>query len=615
VRQRREETALRPVVAIVAAGMAMAGAFAADPDGPASTTADPVVVTATRTPESLSSVIRPVELITGEVIDSSGQQTLTELLQSQASVEIAANGGAGQTSGVFLRGANTSHTLVLLDGMRVNNAAGGTVPFENLPASQFGPMEIVPGPLSSLYGSDALGGVIQLFTPRWPDASRVHGAVGYGSFDTTRISGGVSAGTASTGFTLNANYLESESFSATNSDASPFIFNPDKDGYRNTGVSGRITHRFAPDQEIGLNAFYSQGETHFDSGPATDDVNNQDIGVYSAYSRNRLTPWWQSLVRLGVSKDDLDIEGSFPSTLDSSQTQATWQNDFTTRLGTVIGGIELLRQEVAGTTVFLVDERDIYSAFAGYAGEFGPHTLQASVRYDDNSQFGGKTNGGLGYAFRLTPDLRVRASGGTAFHAPTFFDLYFPGFGNPDLEAEEGESWEVGADYRRGQQRMAVTYFQNRITNLIVFDAVTFQPVNVGEASIKGVELGYDGSLFGLELRARLTLQDPFNDTTDKRLPRRAKIFGNAGITREFGPLRIGAEAAGAGERFDSVDESPGSEMDGYVILNLLATYSVSRNWTVDLRWNNILDERYELARGYNTPRSNVFLSVRYALQ
>jgi vitamin B12 transporter len=135
----------------------MAGAFAADPDGPASATADPVVVTATRTPDSLSSVIRPFELITGEVIDSSGQQTLTELLQSQASVEIAANGGAGQTSGVFLRGANTSHTLVLLDGMRVNNAAGGTVPFENLPASQFGRMEIVPGPLSSLYGSDALG--------------------------------------------------------------------------------------------------------------------------------------------------------------------------------------------------------------------------------------------------------------------------------------------------------------------------------------------------------------------------------------------------------------------------------------------------------------------------
>ena len=606
---------MKPALTILAAGLAAASAAAADPDSLDSATADPVVVTATRTPENLSSSIRPVELITGEVIESSGQQTLTELLQSQASVEIAANGGAGQTSGVFLRGANTSHTLVLLDGMRVNNAAGGTVPFENLPASQFARMEIVPGPLSSLYGSDALGGVIQLFTQRWPDASRVHGAVGYGSYDTSRVSGGVSAGTGSTGFTLNAGYLETEGFSATNSDADPFIFNPDEDGYRNTSVSGNITHRFAPDQEIGLNAFYSQGRTQFDSGPGTDDVNNQDIGVYSAYSRNRLAPWWQSLVRLGVSKDNLAIEGSFPSTLDSSQTQATWQNDFTTRLGTVVGGIELLRQEVAGTTVFVVDERDIYSAFAGYAGELGPHTLHASVRHDDNSQFGGRTNGALGYAFRPGQDLRLRASAGTAFHAPTFFDLYFPGFGNPDLEAEEGESWEVGADYRKGRQRVALTYFQNRVTNLIVFDAMTFQPVNVGEASIKGVELAYDGNLFGLELRARLTLQDPFNDTTGARLPRRAKIFGNAGIARSFGRVRIGAEAAGAGERFDSIDESPGSEMDGYVIVNLVATYSVTRSWTVDLRWNNVLDERYELARGYNTPRSNVFLSVQYTLQ
>jgi vitamin B12 transporter len=606
---------LNSVGAIVAAGLVVANAYAADPDGPDGTTADPVIVTATRTPESLSSAIRPVELVTREVLDRTGQNTLTELLQSQASVEIAANGGAGQPSGVFLRGANTSHTLVLLDGIRVNNAAGGTTPFENLQASQIARMEIVPGPLSSLYGSDALGGVIQLFTRRWPDAPRVYGTVGYGSFDTSHVHGGVSAGTQDTGFTLNAGYLETEGFSATNSDAEAFIFNPDKDGYRNASVSGGVVHRFAPDQELGFNAFYSQGRTHFDSGPTTDDVNNQDIGVYSAYSRNRLTPWWQSLVRLGVSQDNLVIEGSFPGDLDSSQTQATWQNDFATPFGTVVAGVEFLRQEVDGTAVFVVDERDIYSTFAGYTGQLGPHTLQASIRNDDNSQFGSQTTGALGYAFRLSPELRLRASAGNAFHAPTFFDLYFPGFGNRDLEAEEGESWELGADYRRGQQRVGVTYFQNRITNLIVFDAATFLPVNLGEASIKGVELVYDGNLFGLELRARLTLQDPINDTTDKRLPRRAEIFGNAGVARSFGRLRLGGEVAGAGERFDSIDESPASEMDGYVIVNLVATYSVNRNWTVDLRWNNVFDERYELARGYNTPRSNVFLSVQYALQ
>ena len=177
-------------------------------------------------------------------------------------------------------------------------------------------------------------------------------------------------------------------------------------------------HRFAADQELGFNLFYSNGRTHFDNGPTSDDINNQAIGVYSAYSRNRIAPWWQSLVRLGVSQDNLVIDGSFPGDLDSKQTQATWQNDFTTRVGTVVAGIEYLRQEVGGTTAFTVDERDIYSAFAGYTGEFGPHTLSASVRNDDNSQFGSQPTGALGYAFRLTPELRLRASAGTAFHAP-----------------------------------------------------------------------------------------------------------------------------------------------------------------------------------------------------
>ncbi len=598
-----------------AAGMAAASALAAEPASTDSTTADPIVVTATRTPEPISATIRPVELIPADVIQRSGQNSFTELLQQQANVEITANGGPGQTSGIFLRGANSSHTLVLLDGIRLNNAAGGTTPFENLPPSQIARVEVVPGPMSSLYGSDALGGVIQLFTQQWPDAPRVTGSAGYGSYNTTMVNGGVSAGSENTGFTLSAGYIDTNGFSATNNGAGPFTFNPDDDGYRNTSVSGNIVHRFAPDQELGFNLFYSNGRTHFDNGPTTDDINNQAIGVYSAYSRNKINSWWQSLVRVGVASDNLDIDGSFPGNLDSRQTQATWQNDFTTRFGTFVGGLEYLRQEVDGDTPFTVDQRTIYSAFAGYTGEFGPHALSASVRNDNNSQFNSQTTGAVGYAFRVTPALRLRANAGTAFHAPTFFDLYFPGFGNPDLEPEEGKSWEVGAEYRGGRQQVGVTYFQNHIDNLIVFDALTFKPMNVGEASINGVELAYNGALFGFELRAALTLQHPVNDVTDKRLPRRADIFGNAGVARSFGPLRVGAEVVGAGSRFDSLDESPASELDPYVLLNLVATYSFARHWNVQFRWNNVADVHYELAKGYNTPGSNVFLSVQYTLQ
>ena len=178
----------------------------------------------------------------------------------------------------------------------------------------------------------------RVFSGHWPDAPRVTGSVGYGSYDTAQVNGGVSAGTDTTGFTLNASYIQSAAFSATNSGAGPFVFNPDTDPYRNTSVSGNFVHRLAPDQELGLNAFYSQGRTHFDDGATVDAVTDESIGVYSVYSRNRIAPWWQSLVCFGGSQDNLAIQATFPGELDSRQTQITWQNDFTTRLGTVIEG-------------------------------------------------------------------------------------------------------------------------------------------------------------------------------------------------------------------------------------------------------------------------------------
>jgi vitamin B12 transporter len=203
---------------------------------------------------------------------------------------------------------------------------------------------------------------------------------------------------------------------------------------------------------------------------------------------------------------------------------------------------------------------------------------------------------------------------GNAFHAPTFNDLYFPGFGNPNLQPEKGTSFEVGADYRSGAQRVSATFFDNSITQLIVFDAATFQPMNVASASISGLELAYDGVVRGVELRARLTFQDPVNDNTGAQLPRRAKTFGNAGISRAFGNFSFGGEVVGASYRYDSIDQNPSTRMGGYALVNLLASYKISRDWRVDLRWNNVFNKSYELALGFNTPGSNAFVWLRYEL-
>lgn len=598
--------------ALSAIALAVVSSSAAAAD--AISSGDTVVVTATRTPQPLASTIRPVDIITSEEIQSSAQQTLAEVLQTRANVEIASNGGYGQPASLFIRGANPTHTLVLLDGIRVTNPLSSFTSFENMRANQFSRIEFVPGPLSSLYGSEAVGGVVQLFTHRWPDSPRAYGSIGFGTYDTFDVNGGVTAGNDRTGLSVNAGYLSSGGFSTTNA-SEPFgSFNRDKDNHRNRNFSASLVHRFGPDQEAGLNAYYTDGFSRFDFSPTTDDLTRQRIGVFSLYTKNKITDIWSTLVKVGVAQDQISTVGLFPGVLSSRQTQVTWQNDFKTSLGTFIGGFEYLRQQARGDNDFAESERGIWSGFTGYTGEFGRHIVHASLRYDNNSQFGDQVTGAAGYAFRLTDVVRLRASIGTAFHAPTFYDLYFDSIGNPNLQPERSRSWEIGSDFNFGAQRIGLTYFENRIRDLIVLRPPTFEALNVDTARIHGLELSYRAELGGFDISGNLTLQDPENGDTHKQLQRRARVFGNLAVTRNFGRWHAGTEVVGASARYDSGTEDPATKLDSYVLLNLLAGYSISRDLTLEARWNNVTDKKYELVRGYNTPGSNVFVSLRYLL-
>ena len=358
---------------------------------------------------------------------------------------------------------------------------------------------------------------------------------------------------------------------------------------------------------------YSDGKTHFDNGPDTDDVNNQQLSTYSAYLQNRFAPNWQSLLRVGRSTDGIDTTGLFPSRFRTDQDQATWQNTFDVAGGTLIAGAEYLRQEISSDVEYTTTSRTIGSGFAGYTGDFGPHGLQAMLRYDDNSQFGGHTTGSLGYGYRVNDAWRLRATAGTAFHAPTFNDLYYPLFGNPDLEAERSKSFDVGADWHAGPQTFSATYFQNRISDLIVFDLATFLPENLATARIRGGEFKYQGTVLDTEIRAKLTLQDPVNLENGALLPRRAKSFGSFDAARSFEAWRFGVELVASGARFDSIDEDPATRMGGYALVNLYASYKFAPGWTAELRWDNVGDKNYELAKHYNTPGSNAFIWVRWA--
>lgn len=595
--------------AVLAAACNSAGAA-----GPPVTVGEPVIVTATRIPQQVSQSSHAAVVITREEIEKSGHLSLVELLAARGGVEITNSGGLGQPSGVSMRGAEPRHTLVLIDGQRIGSATAGGTAFEHIPLNQIERIEIVPGPLSSVYGSDAIGGVIQLFTRSGAGATA---RIGGGAFGTREASVAYGRRVDGTEISLAAGALESASFDATRPTLPFAQHNPDADRYRNRNLSARVTRQPAAGHEIGFTAFHSEGSTHFDAGLATDDVNRQTLQTIAVHSRNRIAARWTSALRLGTTRDDSESVGAFPGYFRTDQNQATWQNELQLPVGDLVAGVEYLDQRVHSNTLFKQTSRTVSSVFAGYGANIGRHNLQLNARYDDNSQFGGHDTGSIGYGYRVSEALRLRAGAGTAFKAPTFNDLYFPDFppfffSNPDLRPERSRSREAGLDYRGGGQQLAVTAFQNDISDLItVFtDPVTFVSVtqNLARVRIEGLEVNWRGRLWGWQARAQATLQSPRDETTGAQLRRRAKEYGSVGVERSFGRLRLGAEVTGASERYDSTNEAPNTRLHGYGLLNLTAGYALARDLSVNARWNNVLDRDYELVQFFNTPGSNLFV-------
>ena len=377
-----------------------------------------------------------------------------------------------------------------------------------------------------------------------------------------------------------------------------------------------MLHHFDGANELGAAAFYSRGSAHFDDGLANDSRTDQSLTTYSVHSRNQLTSAWESLLRVGSSRDDSTSYAAFPGAFRTDEHQALWKNTYRFDGTALVAGAEYLGQEVAASSDFTTTKRTIRSVFAGVTGDYGDHGIQANVRRDDNSQFGAPTSGSVAYGYRFAPGARVRLAYGKAFHAPTFNDLYYPGFSNPALMPEQSRNREAGFDYEAGTQRFAATWFDNRISDLIVFvfDPVTFEgaPVNLARARIRGLELSYRGRWLGTWVHAQFTAQDPKSEPDGFMLPRRAKRHGSVTATRDAGPWRFGVELFANGERFDSSDASPGSLMHGYALVNLTVERRLGTDWSVGVRWNNVGDTKYELAQGFNTPGSNALLTVKW---
>ena len=567
------------------------------------TTLDAIQVTANRYPEAVAETLASVTIITREDIERSQAADVIDLLGRQAGIDYSRTGGAGQASTVFMRGSNSNHTLVLVDGQRANPTTQGGFDFGQLPLAQIERIEIVRGPRAALWGSDAIGGIIHVFTR---DPSKAFVEARAGSYGRTMLTAGFGHGDGENSIGLSAGHDRSTGFSATNPAAGPWSFDPDQDGYRNSNLSLRARTSLGG-QRLSFSGLHSDADVEFDIGETA--VRNSQFGVALA---GKLGPNWTHSLNLGRSHETLDTP-AFGSASDSQRSSVDWLNTLVPNEHTTLNlGFNWSRENGTLDSLYSgrydVDRRNS-ALFASWRGEYAAQTLELSARRDNNSQFGGASTGNAAWGWQANESLRLRASWGQGFHAPTFHDLYYPGFSNPNLLPEHSLSSEFGLEWSPdARQRLSLSVFRSRIRDLIVYVGPPSNLENVSRAAIDGVELEYHYKHEGFSLAGNATWQDPRNAATGVQLLRRARhkyalsadyLFGNA--------LLLGLDVGNYGARPDF-----GASLPGHTRADLRVSLPLSPAWTIEGRIENIGDIDYELASGYNTPGRSGMLSLRY---
>lgn len=608
-------------VAIAMALPSLAAAQATTPE--TATDLDTVVVTGTRTAVTVDQSLAAVEVIDREEIERSQAHSLPDLLRGRAGINIANQGGLGKLSSVFLRGSESNHALVLIDGVRVGSATSGLVAFQDLPVELIERIEIVRGPRSSLYGSEAIGGVIQIFTKRDQAGYAPHFRIGAGSHNLREVSGGFGGRGERGWFGADYAHQSSDGINACRGAGFPifagcFTDEPDLDGYENNSVSLRGGYALTEQLDAEVQGLRAVGHNDYDGFYNSSRTTQQVVG-------GKLR--WQAAERVslqlnaGRNTDASDnySDDAFQGFFGSDRDSASLQGDFgfgKEQLVTL--GFDWVRDRVNSDTDFDITRRHNRAGFAQYQGSFGQHDIQLSARYDDNEQFGSHTTGGIGWGFDFGHGLRLTANAGTAFTAPTFNDLYFPPFfgfptANPKLLPEESESYELGLAQKLAQWHWQLNAYQTDIDNLIGLDD-NFVPQNIARARIRGAELVVGATLAGWNLNTQLSHVDPRNTadfSDDKLLPRRARNTARIDLDRGFGDFRAGLTWMAEGERYDDLANT--RRLPGYATVDLRLEYAVSPAWTLQARASNVLDREYETVAFYNQPGREYGLSLRYA--
>ena len=590
------------------------------------------VVTASRVATPVTDVLADVSIIDRATLELAGQSSIRDLLAQQAGVQMVSSGSYRSNTAIFLRGAVTSQTLVMVDGVRVGSATSGGAAMENLPLDRIERIEILRGAASALYGPDAVGGVIQIFTRAPSQALELGASVGVGTDGQQQASAHVSGTSGAIGYSLGVSREKANGITAVANPASG-SYNPDDDGFDASSADFRLSAPINREHALRLSLLRSDTNYRLDSTPfpnplalnrLTTDARGKTGLVHATLQwAAQWLPQWQTTLTAGSSNEQSlgdyfrfsDGAAGGSTQFNTNRRQATWQNDITLDKDVLSVVLESRNETVDSNTAYTVTSRDVRSLLASYAFNRAAWNALVVARNDDNSQFGDFSNWSLSGGYRVTEALRAVASVGTSFQAPSFNQLYYPGFGNAALQPQRNRATELGMKYHTGSVAWGAVAYNNDIQGFIV----PTTNVQSSLAVLRGITLTADVQSGDTSYSLSYDHADPrsyssFAASNDLRLVRVARNLLNARISQRLGDVSMFGELRLSGDREDNNLSFSGRDLlPGYTLLNVGANWRLKKNVSLLARINNLTDAQYQLANGFSTPGRNLFVSMNWS--
>ena len=619
---------------------------------------NPIVVIGNRQEQRLSNVMTSVSVITREEIDRQKPQDLIDILQGEPGMEVRRSGGIGLSSSIFMRGANSNQVLVLVDGLNILDEFTNTPSLPNIPISQIDHIEIMRGNASALYGSNAAGGVIHIFTKSRNDSYGPQGSASYGSRSSESIIVGYKNKYNNTKFDISYNHQQTDGFRTFDANAKNIAFgqvpNPSNNPFSSNNVSLNMSQFISKDHEFGIKILASEFKVKNDSGFNASRIapfGNSNSGLdlmqredskqllMQAYSKDVITSYWNSKVAVGVSNtanrfnyNDDNLSGVSIGTYNTHQTNVLWENDFVLSDNqTMLIGLESRHARAKASDMYFQvpntdgspavnSARTTNSIFAGYTSKFNDIGLQLNVRHDATNTNLSSTTGLGGLSYDLTNHWKIAGNLSNAFDAPSLGQLFGgPGSGaNPNLKPERDKSKELSLQYFEGNTLGRIVYFNRESKDLFSqtgpVNGLGFNSwENINKAKNNGTELSAKTLINDITIKMSATFQNSFDATTHTRLKRRAKEFGSLELSYPIKQFTLGSQMLISGNSLDtSFATGKNTFNSGFAVVNLFANYKYNENWSANLRVENLFDRTYQVVNGFHTPDFGAFLTLQY---